>query len=575
MENNNKKNIRKKNPNKINHNNKNNQIKIMALGGMGQVGKNCYVVEYKKDLFIIDFGVLFPSEEHIGIDYIIPNYTYLKENEARIKGLFITHGHEDHIGGIPFLLKKVKIKNIYAPKMGKFLIEKKLKEHKLNNVVKELSEDTTLKFGEVALHTFHQTHSIPNSIGLFFETPLGNIATTGDFKVDFSPSGEEQTNFHKITKLSEKGVLCLLSDSTNSLKEGFSPSSDEIGENLKLLIKEAEGRILFTTFASHINRVQKIVEGCLENNRKICVLGRSMKNNLKIGMKAKYINLKNSDIIDLKEVKNYPPEQVCIISTGSQGEPLAALSRIAHGLNNNITLSSDDTIVFASSPIPGNNYQIGKVIDQLYKTECKVITNTSYFKTHTSGHASKEEQKLMLSLFKPEYFLPIHGNYFMLFEHKKTAMSVGVKEENIFLFDNGDVLTFEPNKNPTVSRKEVPGNSIYVSGNNINVSLEKSNMNQLATDGILIVSLLLDKNKKIVSYPQITTRGFVIINKQLDLLKKIQKQFITIYNNSNNKDFNEQKKEITSKLSKFIYNNTQKTPYIYLNVIDYSPKEKK
>ncbi len=575
MENNNKKNIRKKNPNKINHNNKNNQIKIMALGGMGQVGKNCYVVEYKKDLFIIDFGVLFPSEEHIGIDYIIPNYTYLKENESRIKGLFITHGHEDHIGGIPFLLKKVKIKNIYAPKMGKFLIEKKLKEHKLNNVVKELSEDTTLKFGEVALHTFHQTHSIPNSIGLFFETPLGNVATTGDFKVDFSPSGEEQTNFHKITKLSEKGVLCLLSDSTNSLKEGFSPSSDEIGENLKLLIKEAEGRILFTTFASHINRVQKIVEGCLENNRKICVLGRSMKNNLKIGMKAKYINLKNSDIIDLKEVKNYPPEQVCIISTGSQGEPLAALSRIAHGLNNNITLSSDDTIVFASSPIPGNNYQIGKVIDQLYKTECKVITNTSYFKTHTSGHASKEEQKLMLSLFKPEYFLPIHGNYFMLFEHKKTAMSVGVKEENIFLFDNGDVLTFEPNKKPTVSRKEVPGNSIYVSGNNINVSLEKSNMNQLATDGILIVSLLLDKNKKIVSYPQITTRGFVIINKQLDLLKKIQKQFITIYNNSNNKDFNEQKKEITSKLSKFIYNNTQKTPYIYLNVIDYSPKEKK
>ncbi len=575
MEKNNKKNIRKNNPNKMNYNNKKNQIKIMALGGMGQVGKNCYVVEYKTDLFIIDFGVLFPSEEHIGIDYIIPNYTYLKENENRIKGLFITHGHEDHIGGIPFLLKKVKVKNVYAPKMAKFLIEKKIKEHKLTNEVKELSEDTTLKFGEVLLHTFHQTHSIPNSIGLFFETPLGNIATTGDFKVDFSPSGEEQTNFHKITKLSEKGVLCLLSDSTNSLKDGFSPSSDEIGENLKILIKEAQGRILFTTFASHINRVQKIVEGCLENNRKICVLGRSMKNNLKIGMKANYINLKNSDIIDLKEVKNYPPEQVCIISTGSQGEPLAALSRIAHGLNNNISLSSEDTIVFASSPIPGNNYQIGKVIDQLYKTECKVITNTSYFKTHTSGHASKEEQKLMLSLFKPDYFLPIHGNYFMLFEHKKTAMSVGLKDENIFLFDNGDVLTFEPNKKPIITRGAVAGNSIYVSGNNINVSLEKSNMNQLATDGILIVSLLLDKNKKIVSYPQITTRGFVIINQQLDLLKKIQKQFINIYNHSNNKDFKKLKEELTKKLSSFIYNNTQKSPYIYLNVIDYKPQDKK
>lgn len=548
-----------------------NEIRIMSLGGMGEVGKNCYVIEYKDDLFIIDYGVLFPSEEHIGVDYIIPNFTYLKQNEKRIKGLFITHGHEDHIGGIPFLLKKVNIKNIYAPKIAKFLIEKKLKEHKLSAEIKELSEDITLNFNEVKIHTFHQTHSIPNSIGIFFETPIGNVATTGDFKVDFSPSGEAQTNFHKITRLSDKGVLCLLSDSTNSLREGISPSSEEIGENLKLLIKEAKGRILFTTFASHINRVQKIVEGCLETDRKICVLGRSMKNNLKIGMQAKYINLKNSDLIDLKEVKNYPPEKVCIISTGSQGEPLAALSRIAHGQNPNISLSEEDTVVFASSPIPGNNYKIGKVIDQLYKTKCKVIINSSHFKTHTSGHASKEEQKLMLSLFKPEYFLPIHGNYFMLLEHKLTGKSVGIDPDKIFLFDNGDVLTFGADKKPRITRKEVPGNSIFVAGNNINVSLEDSNMKQLASDGILIISMLLDKNKKIISYPQITTRGFVIINKELDLLKQIQKHFIGIYNNLETKDPKKKEKEIITKLSKFIYNKTQKTPIISLNTINYKP----
>ncbi len=553
-----------------------NSLKLMALGGMGEIGENCYVFEHKNDIFIIDYGVLFPSEEHIGVDYIIPNFQYLKKNEHKIKGLYVTHAHEDHIGGIPFLLKNVKIPKIYAPKFAKLLIEKKLKEHKLSydNLI-EIDANTLLKEGEVLIHTYHQTHSVPNSLGFFFETPLGNIATTGDFKIDFSPSGEEQTDFHKIANLSKKGVLCLISDSTNSLKDGFSESSTEIGENLKLLIKEAKGRIMFTTFASHINRVEKIVEGCLENNRKVCVLGRSMKNNLQIGIRAGYIKLKPSDIIDVKDVKNYAPDEVCIISTGSQGEPLAALSRIANGLNANISLSSEDTVVFASSPIPGNNYQIGKVIDQLYKTECKVIINTPHFKIHTSGHASKEEQKLMISLFKPEYFLPIHGNHFMLLQHQNTAISVGVKKENIHLLDNGDQIIFKKDQKPVINRGVAPRDSMYISGNNINTSLKKSNMNQLATDGMLIVSLLVGKNSKLVSYPQITTRGFIIINEQIDLLKQIQKFFLKTYNDNLHLNRLELEEVLVDNLKRYIYSKTQKNPFVNMNIINYNPQENK
>lgn len=549
-------------------------LKIRFIGGMGEVGKNSYAIEYKSKIYIVDYGVLFPGEEHIGVDYIIPNLKYLKDNENKIEAMFITHGHEDHIGGIPFLLKEVKIPTIYATNFSKMLIEKKLKEHKIKTNIIEINEFSTLTLKDIKIHTYHQTHSIPNSIGLMFETPVGNIATTGDFKVDFSPSGEKMIDFHKIVKLSEMEVLCLLSDSTNSLREGFSESSAQIGENLKLLIKEAEGRILFTTFASHINRVQKIVEGCLDNNRKICVLGRSMKNNLQIAIKSGYIKLKSSDLIDVKEINTYNPEEICIISTGSQGEELAALSRIANGLNNHIELSSEDTVVFASNPIPGNNYQIGKVIDSLHKTECKIIINNEQFKTHTSGHASKEEQKLMLSLFKPKYFIPIHGTYTMLKEHKKTAKIVGIPEENIYLCNNGDTAIFQKNKKPFIKRNTFRGESNFVSGNNINIRLDQKNMNKLAVDGMIVISLLKNKaNNKIISYPQITTRGFIVINKELNLIRNIQKEFVQIYNKNYHLPQKELIKITKTKLKNYIKKKTNKSPLIDINVITFEPEK--
>ncbi len=549
----------------------NENIKIMALGGLGEVGKNCYVIEYKRDLFVIDYGVLFPDKDQLGVDYIIPNYQYLKNNQQRIRGLFITHGHEDHIGGIPFLLKTLNIPAIYAPLTAKLMIEKKLKEHKLSQKIIEINDQTTLKFGDVTIETFRQTHSIPDSLGLFFETPLGNIVSTGDFKVDFSPPGQKAADFHKMVHLANKGVLCLLSDSTNAQTPGFSLSESTVGKNLKTLIKEAEGRIMFTTFASNINRVQQIIEGSLENNRKVCILGRSLVNALQIGTKTGYINIKPKDLIEPKQIKNYDPNEVVIISTGSQGESLAALSRIAHGLNPHIVLDSTDTIVFASNPIPGNNYQIGKVIDALAKTECKIIKNTDMFKTHASGHASQEEQKLLLTLWQPKYFAPIHGTYNMLKAHKKTAVLLGIEDENVFLIDNGDVLYMNAKK-PFIRRKEVAGNSIFISGNNINVSLTDGTMDKLASDGILIFTAIYDEQLNLVSYPQIITRGFIVINESLKLLRDIQSVFLEHYHQNKKMEINELQTILATKMSEYILERTDKMPLVSCNLIKYDPE---
>lgn len=553
--------------NKINKIKTRDELKVISLGGLGEVGKNCYVIEYKNDIYVVDYGVLFPDKEYLGIDYIIPNYNYLKENESRIKAMFITHAHEDHIGGVPFLLKKVKIPVIYSPLTASLLIEKKMKEHKVSVPIRLLNDNSILKFGDVTVTAFHQTHSTPDSLGFFFETPVGNIATTGDFKVDFSPSGEEIADFHKMVDISKKGVMCLLSDSTNSQREGMSQSSDLIGENLKLLMKEAQGRILYTTFASHINRVQKIIEGALENNRKICVFGRSMKANVAIGIKTKYIDLPREKLIDPKEIGNYKPEEICILSTGSQGEELAALSRIANGLNPNIELNESDTVVFASNPIPGNNFPIGKIVDSLHKTGCKIIINTDYFKTHTSGHGSKEEQKLLLALFKPNYFMPIHGTHGMLSEHKKTAQHVGIEKNKIFILDNGDATIFTRDNKPEIKKNYTLGNSIFVSGINIDVKYKKHQINRVASDGIVLINTVINKRRDIISYPQLTTRGFVIIAESLDLLSELQRFFVKIYKTNVSKKITNFKRFLEDTMYEYILEKTKKKPTIRVNVI--------
>ncbi len=548
------------------------EIRIMSLGGLGEVGKNCYVIEYKEGIYIVDFGILFPDKEQIGIDYIIPNYDYLKMNEGRIKGLFITHGHEDHIGGIPFLLRKVKIPKIYAPKTAKFMIENKLKEAKLKVDIREIHGSSEIQFPDLKIIVYRVTHSIPDAMGFFFETPDGNIVTTGDFKIDFSPPGQKVADFHKMVDLSKKGVMCMLSDSTNAHVKGISLSENEVGNNLHTLIKEAPGRIIFTTFASNLNRVQKIIEGALKENRKICVIGRSLINGIDIGMKTKYINITKNDLVEPKKLKNYKPEEICIITTGSQGENLAALSRISHGLNKNIALSEMDTIVFASSPIPGNKKKIGTVIDALYKTGCKVIINSDHFKTHASGHASAEEQKLLLTLFKPTNFAPIHGTNNMLLAHKKSAEFIGIPEKNIFLLRNGDLLSFK-NKKGRIFKSRVPGKSIFVSGTNTNVPMEDKLMEKLASEGILIIVCLFDqKTRKLMAFPQITTRGFVVIKESGELFKQLQYDFMGHFKKNSHLPKDELIVVLNKLMISTILKLTGKSSYVSTELIDYKPE---
>lgn len=558
---------------KQNLNRKPSDLKVMALGGLGEVGKNCYVVEYKNDIFVIDYGVLFPDKDLLGIDYIIPNYTYLLENKHRIRGLFITHGHEDHIGGIPFLLKTLDVPAIYAPQTASLMIQNKLREHHLSAKLIEIDDNTELKFGPVKIITYRVTHSIPDSLGLFFETPVGNIVTTGDFKVDFAPPGQEAPDFHKMTELAKRGVLLMLSDSTNAMTEGFSLSESLIGKNLKLLISEAEGRIIFTTFASNINRVEQIIEGALENKRKICIIGRSLNNALQIGLKTKYIKAKKSDIIEPRDVNKYNDNEVVIITTGSQGEALAGLSRIATGSHAHISISPSDTVVFASNPIPGNNYQVGKVLDALSESDCNIVTNSDLFKTHASGHASKEEQKLLLSLWKPKYFAPVHGTHFMLQNHKQSAIQLGIPKENIFILDNGDVLNMDT-KQPYINRNVFPGQSMYVSGNNINVSTTSGIMHQLASEGVFVISAIYDNNKNLISYPLTITRGLMIVNENIEVIQQAQKIFIETYHKNKNLNKAMIEKKISSEIDKFIYSKLSKHPLIKVKLIPFKPLPK-
>lgn len=560
---------------KYNNTNKlNTKLRLMALGGLGEVGKNCYVLEHNNGIYIIDFGVKFPGREDLGVDYIVANFEYLKANENKIKGLFITHGHEDHIGGIPFLLRSVKIPRIYAPQTANLMIQKKLKENKLSATVQVIDSSDELKFKGVTVHPFRMTHSIPDAYGFFFETDAGNVVTTGDFKVDFSPPSQEQAEFHRMVDLSKKGVMVMMSDSTNSMTPGFSLSESAVAKNLKMLINEASGRIFFTTFASNIPRVAEIINAAVANGKKVCVLGRSLNNAIEIGLKTKFINVKKSDIIEPKQVKNYAPEDFVVITTGSQGEELAALSRLATGQNAHMTLNADDTIVFASNPIPGNNYQIGKVIDELYKTGCKIIKNTPEFKTHASGHASTEEQKLILSLFKPEYFWPVHGTHNMLTSHKNSAVTIGVKEENTFILRNGDWLEFHSNQ-PRVLKNKVNGEAIYISNNKIGVSPQKSNVTQLASEGVLMIVCLYDKKtKRFVSYPQITTRGFVVINESLDMLRKLQSEFIKAYNSNIRLPEQELIALLNDEVLKLVRKATGKNPYVSIKLIPFEPENK-
>ncbi len=538
---------------------------VVALGGLGEVGKNMYVVSHNDEIIIIDAGVMFPEDDLMGIDYVIQDVTFLKENESKIKALIITHGHEDHIGGIVFLLQNVNIPTIYAPGIATSLIRHKLEDNNIKyQNLETFQKDSVLKFKYFTVEFVTTTHSIPDSFAIVIHTPNGTIFETGDFKFDLTPVGP-MADLHKIARIGSEGVKLLLSDSTNALSEGFSKSESCVDETLNDIISRHYGRVIIATFASNIYRIKHIVETCRKNNRSIVTFGRSMETSIDIAFQNNLIK-DRSIFIDANKAKTLKRNQVCILCTGSQGEPLAALSRIANGVHKQISLLNDDLVIFSSKPIPGNAASINRIINKLYLKGVKVFTNEEFSDIHTSGHAKEEELKLMIRLVNPEYFMPMHGEYRMLTAHKSLAEDCGIPSENIFVCKNGDVIELE---NGIVRRGEsVTAGDVYVDGSRIgdvgsSILKERKIMSH---DGILMTIININPLKKqLLIKPNVTTRGFIMVNENADLIDKIEKKVTYIVRESfakGNYSYTDLKGQIILDLSPYISALTGRHPMI-------------
>ena len=486
-------------------------VSIYALGGLGEVGKNMYVIENDEQIIIIDAGVKFPGVEFPGIDYIIPDYTHLKNNRNKIKALFITHGHEDHIGGIPFLLQNVHIPVIYAPKLAAALIQNRLEEQRLSaraNIV-VYDEHTVVPVGKFNVSFFRVTHSIPDSFGVVVDTPEGRIVSTGDFKVDLTPIGPD-IELTRMAELGQEGVDLLLSDSTNAENEGHTPSEKNVYDSINEIFDNAPGRLIVSTFSSNISRIQQICQCALTHNRKIVIIGRSMEKAVEISRSFGYIKIPDDFFIPSTDIRMFRNNEILIICTGSQGEPMAALSRIAGGEHKDIHIMPGDTVVFSSSAIPGNGIMIDHVVNLLTRAGADVVTNSILSDIHSSGHPAREELKLVLKLFNPKYFMPMHGEYRMLRLHAELAATVGVPIENTFVLDNGDSLTLSKHK---VSRGyAVEHGSTYIDGKDINglADTVMEDRRILTDDGMLAVTISVDTKKNIlVTPPQFATMGVI------------------------------------------------------------------
>lgn len=538
---------------------------IVALGGLGEVGKNMYVVNHKNEILIVDAGVMFPTDDLLGVDAVIQDVTYLKENEDKIVGLVITHGHEDHIGGIPYLLQSVRIPKIYAAKIAADLINKKLIDNNIKyQDVEIIDGNSKVKTKYFELEFVNTTHSIPDSYAIAIKTPNGTIFETGDFKFDLTPIGP-CADLHKMARISEEGVKILMSDSTNALSPGFSTSESAVDEALENIISKHPARIIIATFASNIYRIKHIVETCKRHNRKIVVDGRSMKTVVELALNNGLIEDK-SLFVDFNEIKSLKKNEICILCTGSQGEPLAALSRIANGTHKQITLVPEDLVVFSSNPIPGNASSVNRVINKLYLKGVNVFTNSEFSDIHASGHGKQEEQKLMLRLIKPEYFMPCHGEYRMLKKHAELGISCGIPKDNIFICKNGDTLIMD--KNGVHRGEPIQAGDVYVDGSRIGDigSIVIKDRKLMSNDGILLVILNINPiTKKLLIKPNVTTRGFVMVNENGELINRIERKVTFIVNSTmekNNYNYTDLKNQIILELHPYISELTGRHPII-------------
>lgn len=549
------------------------KLKIIPLGGMNEIGKNITVFEYENEIIVVDCGLAFPEDEMLGVDLVIPDITYLERNKEKIKAIVITHGHEDHIGSIPYVLKKINVP-IYGTKLTLGLIKAKLVEHNLDKKAKLkcVNAGETVKFGKFFKVEFIKvTHSIADSVALAITTPVGVVVHTGDFKVDYTPIDGQHMDFQRLAEIGREGVTLLMSDSTNVQRPGHTMSESSVGREFDRIFSNCTKRIIVATFASNIHRMQQIINSAVKFKRKVAVVGRSMLNVMSVAQELGYLLAPEGTIIDIDKINIYNPEQLVIITTGSQGEPMAALSRMSAGEHKKVQVTPDDLVIFSSSPIPGNEKSVGRVIDELEKLGAEVIYN-QLADVHVSGHACQEELKLMLSLIKPKYFMPVHGEYRFLKQHGEIAVSLGTPKENIFIMENG--RTLEIGKESARVGLQVPSGIILVDGLGVgdvgNIVLRDRQL--LSENGMIIIVVALDrKTTKVVSGPDIVTRGFVYVRESESLMEEIKdiaRKELEKCENENIHEWSTIKSNLRDALIHYIYGKTKRQPMILPILMD-------
>ena len=541
-------------------------LKIIQLGGLLEIGKNITVIEYEDDIIIVDCGLGFPEDDMLGVDLVIPDITYLEKNKDKIRGLVITHGHEDHIGGIPYLLKQINVP-IYATKLTAGLISNKLEEHNLlrSTRLKEVRPGQTITLGSMKVEFIRITHSIPDACALAIHTPVGTIVHTGDFKIDYTPIDGEIIDLGRLAALGNKGVLALMSDSTNAERKGYTMSESTVGDILDKLFVNCTKRIVVATFSSNVHRVQQIVNSAVKYKRKVAVCGRSMCNMIETARKFGYIKVPDNVFIDIDSIKSYPDDSLVIITTGSQGEPMSALTRMASGEHRKVQITPNDLIIISANPIPGNEKYISKVIDDLMSIGAEVIYNALQ-DIHVSGHACQEEQKLMLTLVKPKFFIPVHGEYRQLIAHAETAKLLGIPHENIFLTENGKVL--ELNENEAKFTGHVTSGKVLVDGLGVgdvgNIVLK--DRQKLSQDGLIVVVITMDsRSGKIVSGPDVISRGFVYVRESENLMEEIKhllREELSKCEEKHITDWATLKLVVREELGNYIYKKTKREPML-------------